>query len=169
MVQHICLHHSSLSCKCCVNYWVFMIVISIQQIPPTRARSPKLGRHKNTASSEMSTEGSITCSSPRTTTTKSKVTEVTTSNKAGPKNAINKPNTKTESKTTALKTLKTANNRARVSKAKVGQNEEKAIETTISDSVEQVQTITLQEETTFIDANSVSVPMAASNEVSVLG
>lgn len=139
----------------------------LKKIPTTRARSPKLGRHKNTASSEMSTEGSVTCSSPRTTTvSKSKVTELTT-NKGGPKNAINKLNTKPEPKTTAVKTTKTAKNRAKVSKA--GQNEVKAVETTNSDSVEQVQTDSPLEEATSVDTNSVSVPMAASNEVSVLG
>jgi beta-lactam-binding protein with PASTA domain len=115
----------------------------------------------------MSTEGNIICTSPHTTTSisKSKVTDITTSNKGGPKNAINKP----ESKTTAAKTMKRASNRVKVSKAKAGQNEERAVEITIADSVEQVQTGPPQEETTFVDTNSDSVPMSASNEVSVLG
>jgi hypothetical protein len=118
----------------------------------------------------MSTEGSITCTSPRiiSTISKSKINEITTSNKGGPKNAINKPNTKPESKTTVVKNLKSANNRVKVSKAKAGQNEEKAVENTIADSIEQVQTGPLQE-TTFVDTNSDSLPMAASTEVSVLG
>lgn len=114
--------------------------------------------------------GSDACSSPRTTTTttttsKSKAAEITTSNKGGPKNAIHKPVTKPESKVTPVKTMKAANNRARISKAKVEEKEEKPVETTISDAVEKVE-----EETTLSDTNPVSVPMAAaSNEVSVHG
>lgn len=147
----------------------------LKKIPPTRAKSPKLGRHKNNAPSEISAEGSITCSSPRTTTTtttisKPKVTQNATSNKGGPKNVTNKlVVAKPESKATAVKTVKTANNRARVSKAKVEPKEQKPVETTISDSVEPVQAGPLQEETNISDANSVSAPMAASNEVSVHG
>ncbi|KAF3323812.1 Protein WAVE-DAMPENED 2 [Carex littledalei] len=142
----------------------------LKKVPPTRARSPKLGRHKSSATTGMGSEGSDACSSPRTTTptttsSKSKAAEITTSNKGGPKNAIHKPVTKPESKVTAVKTMKAANNRGRVSKAKVEKKEEKPVETTISDTVEKVQ-----EETTFSDTNPVSVPMAAaSNEVSVHG
>ncbi|KAJ4791112.1 TPX2 (targeting protein for Xklp2) protein family [Rhynchospora pubera] len=142
----------------------------LKKIPPTRARSPKLGRHKNTAANETGTEGSIASSSPRaTSSSKSKATEITTSNKGYSKNAINKPTTKPEPKLTAVKTMKNANNRAKLSKTKVEQKEEKPVETAVLDSVEQTQNGAPQEETTFGGTNSVSAPIVASNEVSVLG
>ncbi|KAJ3697464.1 hypothetical protein LUZ61_001169 [Rhynchospora tenuis] len=142
----------------------------LKKIPPTRARSPKLGRHKNTATTETGTEGSIACSSPRTiSSSKSKVTEITTSTKGDSKNAIHKPTAKPESKAITVKTMKNANNRAKVSKTKVEPKEEKPVETTVLDSAEQAQNGPPQEETTLNGTNSVPAPIVTSNEVSVHG
>ncbi|URE10787.1 lymphoid organ expressed yellow head virus receptor protein [Musa troglodytarum] len=111
-----------------------------KQIPPTRARSPKLGRRKvPTAVTDNPSEGSISCGSPRPAPSSSKPNEAVTSIKgsSSSKNPAKKSLSKLlpqESKTStpdgksAATKRKVSNMKAKLEKAKVEGSDNKLIE-----------------------------------------
>lgn len=101
------------------------------QIPPTRARSPKLGRHKaSVAASDIPSETSMSCGSPCLTPSSTKLNEAAAPNRGNstsnnptqkslPKVPSQKPKTvATELKSVATKT-KFSNSKIKVKKAEV--------------------------------------------------
>ncbi|XP_065011724.1 protein WVD2-like 4 isoform X1 [Musa acuminata AAA Group] len=111
-----------------------------KQIPPTRAKSPKLGRRKvPTAVTDNPSEGSISCESPRPAPSSSKPNEAVTSIKGSStsKNPTKKSLSKLpsqESKTStpdvksAATKRKVSNMKAKLEKAKVEGSDNKLIE-----------------------------------------
>lgn len=149
------------------------------QIPPTRARSPKLGRHKPTSSATAaSADGSVSCESPRSTTNSAKVNEVAESNK--PRVPTRKPAqravTKTASQVSGTKAeprpvvtkLKTSNSRPKGSKAKAAQVQDNPVEVPPSEPSPQEELIT-EHGVGEATAPDLAAPLVASNEVPVHG
>ncbi|KAM0864034.1 hypothetical protein ACQ4PT_044192 [Festuca glaucescens] len=107
--------------------------VELKKIAPTRARSPKLGRHKPASSAAAAAaDGSVSCESPRSTTNPAKVIKGVENNK--PRVAARKPVQRlvTKAPTPALATAKaetrplttkqkTSNTKPKVSKPKVEQ------------------------------------------------
>ncbi|URE10786.1 lymphoid organ expressed yellow head virus receptor protein [Musa troglodytarum] len=114
--------------------------VELKKIPPTRARSPKLGRRKvPTAVTDNPSEGSISCGSPRPAPSSSKPNEAVTSIKgsSSSKNPAKKSLSKLlpqESKTStpdgksAATKRKVSNMKAKLEKAKVEGSDNKLIE-----------------------------------------
>uniref|UniRef100_A0A0D9XTD2 TPX2 C-terminal domain-containing protein n=1 Tax=Leersia perrieri TaxID=77586 RepID=A0A0D9XTD2_9ORYZ len=71
--------------------------VELKKIPPTRARSPKLGRHKPNSVTAASADGSVSCESPRSITNLAKVIESAENNK--PRVTARKPAQRSVTKT----------------------------------------------------------------------
>ena len=110
------------------------------QIAPTRARSPKLGRHKPTSSvTAASADGSVSCESPRRTTNPAKVNRGVENNK--PRVTASKPGQRLVTKAPSLASItakaetrpvatkqKTSKTKPKVSREKVQQLQENPVE-----------------------------------------
>ncbi|CAD5191687.1 unnamed protein product [Musa acuminata subsp. malaccensis] len=105
--------------------------VELKKIPPTRARSPKLGRHKaSVAASDIPSEASMSCGSPCLTPSSTKLNEAAATNRGNstsniptqkslPKLPSQKPKVvATELKSVATKT-KFSNSKIKVKKAEV--------------------------------------------------
>ncbi|CAL9192225.1 unnamed protein product [Musa hybrid cultivar] len=105
--------------------------VELKKIPPTRARSPKLGRHKaSVAASDIHSEASLSCGSPCLTPSSTKLNEAAATNRGNstsnnptqkslPKLPSQKPKVvATELKSVATKT-KISNSKIKVKKAEV--------------------------------------------------
>lgn len=113
--------------------------VELKKIAPTRARSPKLGRHKPaTSAAAASADGSVSCESPRSTTNPAKVNKGVENNK--PRVPAKKPVQKLVTKAPAASTTakaetrplatkqKTSNTKPKVSRAKVEQLQDNPVE-----------------------------------------
>jgi hypothetical protein len=83
--------------------------VELKKIPPTRARSPKLGRHKPASSATAaSANGSVSCESPRSAANLSKPNEVVENNKprVAARKPVQRPVSKTSSQVSATKAVK---------------------------------------------------------------
>uniref|UniRef100_J3N944 TPX2 C-terminal domain-containing protein n=2 Tax=Oryza brachyantha TaxID=4533 RepID=J3N944_ORYBR len=113
--------------------------VELKKIPPTRARSPKLGRHKPTNSVAVaSADGSVSCESPRSITNLAKLTESAENNKSrvtarkpAQRSVTRTPQesatAKTETKPLGTK-QKTSNTKPKAPRAKVEQLQENPVE-----------------------------------------
>ncbi|XP_066335773.1 protein WVD2-like 4 [Miscanthus floridulus] len=114
--------------------------VEFKKIPPTRARSPKLGRHKPANSATAaSADGSVSCESPRSTANSGKVNEVMENNKprVPARKPVQRPVTKAPSQASATTKAearpvvtkpKISNSKPKVSRAKVAQAQETPVE-----------------------------------------
>ncbi|XP_066339558.1 protein WVD2-like 4 [Miscanthus floridulus] len=114
--------------------------VELKKIPPTRARSPKLGRHKPANSATAaSADGSVSCESPRSTANSGKVNEVMENNKprVPARKPVQRPVTKAPSQVSATTKAearpvvtkpKISNSKPKVSRAKVAQAQETPVE-----------------------------------------
>ncbi|KAL5203989.1 hypothetical protein ABZP36_008860 [Zizania latifolia] len=114
--------------------------VELKKIPPTRARSPKLGRHKPTNSATAaSVDGSVSCESPRSITNSAKVAENAENNKplVTSRKPVQRPVTKAPSQASAIAKTegrplvtkqKTSNTKPKASRAKVEQLQENPVE-----------------------------------------
>ncbi|RWW63036.1 hypothetical protein BHE74_00029804 [Ensete ventricosum] len=139
------------------------IVLSTIYIPPTRARSPKLGRRKvptATAVTDNRSEGSISCGSPRPAPSSSKPNEAVTSikgsstSKKPTKKSLSKlPSQESKTSTPDVKSAatkrKVSNMRAKLEKAKVEGSDNKLIE--VSTEVEPVLDNRVGEDNTVLN------------------
>jgi len=112
--------------------------VELKKIPPTRARSPKLGRHKP-ASSATAASADGSCESPRSTANSGKVNEVMENNKprVPARKPVQRPVTKAPSQVSAttkaearpaVTKAKISNSKPKVSRAKVAQAQETPVE-----------------------------------------
>uniref|UniRef100_A0A804MVA9 TPX2 C-terminal domain-containing protein n=1 Tax=Zea mays TaxID=4577 RepID=A0A804MVA9_MAIZE len=110
--------------------------VELKKIPPTRARSPKLGRHKPANSATAaSADGSVSCESPRSTANSSKVNEAMENNKphAPARKPVQRPVVKAPSQASATTKAearpvvtrpKISNSKPKASRAKVARAQE---------------------------------------------
>lgn len=154
--------------------------VELKKIAPTRARSPKLGRHKPASSAAAaSADGSVACESPRSTTNSAKVNKGAENNK--PQVPARKPvqrsvtkapspasgTAKAETRPLATK-QKTSGTKPRISRAKVEQLQDNPVEIPAA---EPSTTEGLAAEHSIEDAAGpdLAAPLATSNEVPVQG
>uniref|UniRef100_A0ACD5WWM7 Uncharacterized protein n=1 Tax=Avena sativa TaxID=4498 RepID=A0ACD5WWM7_AVESA len=152
--------------------------VELKKIAPTRARSPKLGRHKPAGSAAAASgDGSVSCESPRSTSNAAKVNKGTENNK--PRVPTRKPvqklatkapspassTTKTEARPLATK-HKTSSTKPKVSRAKVEQLQDNPVEIPPAEPsvLEELAAEQSVEDATVLD---LTAPLVTSNEVPV--
>ncbi|KAM0878558.1 hypothetical protein ACQ4PT_034789 [Festuca glaucescens] len=152
--------------------------VELKKIAPTRARSPKLGRHKPASpAAAASADGSVSCESPRSTTNPGKVNKGVENNK--PRVAARKPvqrlvtkapspaSATAKAETRPLTTKqKTSNTKPKVSKPKVEQLQDNQVETPPAEPsvLEELAAEQSVEDVTVLDPTA---PMVTSNEVPI--
>ncbi|KAG8090690.1 hypothetical protein GUJ93_ZPchr0011g27635 [Zizania palustris] len=114
--------------------------VELKKIPPTRARSPKLGRHKATNSAPAAlADGYVSCESPRSITNLAKVIESAENSKprVTARKLIQRSVTKAPSQASAIAKTetrplvtkqKTSNTKPKASRAKVEQLQNNSVE-----------------------------------------
>lgn len=152
--------------------------VELKKIAPTRARSPKLGRHKPASpAAAASVDGSVSCESPRSTTNPGKVNKGVENNK--PRVAARKPvqrlvtkapppaSATAKAETRPLTTKqKTSNTKPKVSKPKVEQLQDNQVEIPPAEPsvLEELAAEQSVEDVTVLDPTA---PMVTSNEVPI--
>ncbi|XP_062182464.1 protein WVD2-like 4 [Phragmites australis] len=154
--------------------------VELKKIPPTRARSPKLGRHKPASSATAAlADGSVSCESPRSTVNSGKVNEVFENNK--PRVPARKPAQKSVTKTPSqvaataraetrpvVTKPKTSNSKPKVSRAKVAQVQDSPAEVPPSEA-RAPEKLTVEHGVEEAIGLDLSAPLVASSEVPVHG
>lgn len=154
--------------------------ILVLQIPPTRARSPKLGRNKPASSATAaSANGSVSCESPRSTANSGKANDVVETNKprVAARKQVQRPASKTASQVSAtaraetkpiVSKSKSLNSKSKVSRTKAEQVQDNPVDVAPSEppATEVPAVEHGVEEATGPD---LAAPLVASNEVPVHG
>ncbi|KAL6654827.1 hypothetical protein ACP70R_008292 [Stipagrostis hirtigluma subsp. patula] len=154
--------------------------VELKKIPPTRARSPKLGRNKPANSATAaSADGSGSCESPRSTANSAKVNGVVENNKTRVpvRKPVQKPVTKTPSQGSATAKAetkpattkpKTLNSKPKVSRVKAGQVQDNPVEAPPSEPPAP-EVLTVEHGVEEATGPDLAAPLVASNEVPVHG
>ncbi|RLM68828.1 protein WVD2-like 1 [Panicum miliaceum] len=153
--------------------------VELKKIPPTRARSPKLGRHKPTSSATAASADGSVCESPRSTVNSGKVNEVAENNK--PRAPARKPVQKSVTKTTSqvsgtakadprpvVTKPKTSNSKPKVSRAKAAQVQDNPVEVPPSEP-SAPEDLNVEHGVGEATGPDVAAPFVSSNEVPVHG
>ncbi|GJN04583.1 hypothetical protein PR202_ga22146 [Eleusine coracana subsp. coracana] len=154
--------------------------VELKKIPPTRPRSPKLGRHKPASSATAaSANGSISCESPRSTANSGKANDMENSKPrvVAARKPVQRPASKTSSQVSAtvkaetkpiFTKSKSLNSKPKVSRTKTEQVQGNPVDVTPSEppAMEVPSVEHGVEEATGPDLAS---PLVASNEVPVHG
>jgi len=153
--------------------------VELKKIPPTRARSPKLGRHKPTTSTTAASADGSVCESPRSAVNSGKVNEVAENNK--PRAPARKPVQRSVTKTTSqvsgtakadprpvVTKPKTLNSKPKVSRAKAAQVQDNPVEVPPSEP-SAPEELTVEHGVAEATGPDLAAPFVASNEVPVHG
>jgi hypothetical protein len=154
--------------------------VELKKIPPTRARSPKLGRHKpGNSATAASANGSVSCESPRSTANSGKANKAVENNKprVAARKSIQRPVSKTASQVSASTNAETTpvvtkpknlNSKPKVSRTKAEQVQRNQVDVAPAEPpAPEVHAVEHDdEEATGPD---LATPLVASNEVSVHG
>ncbi|KAK3118948.1 hypothetical protein QOZ80_9BG0711150 [Eleusine coracana subsp. coracana] len=154
--------------------------VELKKIPPTRARSPKLGRHKPASSATAaSANGSVSCESPRSTGNSGKANDMENNKPrvVAARKPVQRPASKTASQVSAtvkaetkpiFTKSKSLNSKPKVSRTKTEQVQGNPVDVTPSElpAMEVPSAEHGVEEATGPDLAS---PLVASNEVPVHG
>jgi len=154
--------------------------VELKKIPPTRARSPKLGRHKPANSATAaSADGSVSCESPRSTANSSKVNEAMENNKphAPARKPVQRPVVKAPSQASATTKAearpvvtrpKISNSKPKASRAKVARAQETPAEAPPSEPAAP-EDFTVEHGIGDATGPDLTAQLVASNEVPVHG
>ncbi|KAG8090016.1 hypothetical protein GUJ93_ZPchr0011g27853 [Zizania palustris] len=154
--------------------------VELKKIPPTRARSPKLGRHKMTNSATAaSADGSVSCESPRSITHSAKVTESAENSKprVTARKPVQRPVTKAPSQASAIAKTegrplvtkqKISNTKPKASRAKVEKLHENPVEIPPPEP-SGPQGLTIEHDVEDATGPDRAATLVASNEVPVQG
>nr|ACG37439.1 lymphoid organ expressed yellow head virus receptor protein [Zea mays] len=154
--------------------------VELKKIPPTRARSPKLGRHKPANSATAaSADGSVSCESPRSTANSGKVNEAMENNKphAPARKPVQRPVMKAPSQASATTKAearpvvtrpKISNSKPKASRAKVARAQETPAEAPPSEPAAP-EDFTVEHGIGDATGPDLTAQLVASNEVPVHG